>query len=54
VPEIVGGLEFDGAVDAALMRVVALDAAVAEPSAFVALTRTRKRIPASVAVTLYC
>jgi hypothetical protein len=51
-PETVGGLVLTGAV-AVRINGVAFEATVAEPSAFVAVTRTRRRLPESDWDTTY-
>ena len=53
VPEIVGGFVFTGAVSPRTVG-VALDAAVAEPSAFFAVTSTRRRRFTSCSDTSCC
>ena len=53
VPTIVGSATRTGGCDAAVTAAVALDAATAEPSAFEAVTRTRRRDPRSPLETTY-
>ena len=52
MPEIVGGFVY-ASVPASLTAALALVATVFEPSAFEAVTRTRRRLPTSMAAGMY-
>ena len=53
VPDTVGGAVFRGLAGAACTTAVAFEVALAEPSEFAAVTRTRSRCPTSACRTVY-